>query len=70
MKTVKVNASKSYNVIIGDGLLDSLGEYTREAVGECKLCIVTDDKVERGSTSADNFGLLAIGHFGKECCRY
>ena len=46
MKTVKVNASKSYNVIIGDGLLDSLGEYTRKAVGECKLCIVTDDKVD------------------------
>ena len=46
MKTVKVNASKSYEVIIGDGLLDSLGEYASSAVGKCRLCIVTDDKVD------------------------
>ena len=46
MKTVKVNASKSYDVIIGDRLLERLGEYVNEAVGKCRLCIVTDDKVD------------------------
>lgn len=46
MKTVKVNASKSYNVIIGDRLLERLGEYVNETVGKCRLCIVTDDKVD------------------------
>lgn len=46
MKTVKVNASSSYDIIIGDGLLDCLGEYALKAVGKCRVCIVTDDKVD------------------------
>ncbi len=45
MRTVKVNASSSYNVIIGKGLLDNLGEYAKEAVGVCRACIVSDDTV-------------------------
>ena len=46
MKTVKVNASTSYNVIIGKDILNTLGAYVLEAVGKCRTCIVTDDKVE------------------------
>lgn len=45
MRTVKVNASSSYNVIIGEGLLDHLGEYAKEAVGVHRACVVTDDTV-------------------------
>ena len=46
MKTVRVNASNSYDVITGKGLLSSLGKYTLDATGKAKLCIVTDDKVD------------------------
>lgn len=46
MKTLSINASKSYNVIIGEGLLARLGAYLKESVGACRICIVTDDKVD------------------------
>lgn len=45
MKTVKVNASTAYDIIIGENLLDALGEYAKSAVGACRVCIVTDDTV-------------------------
>ena len=64
MNTVKVNASKTYNVIIGDSLLDRLGEYTRGLMGDCRICVVTDDKVdaiysERALASLRNSGYMA-----------
>ena len=46
MKTVRVNASSPYDVLIGRSLLDSLGAHIKCTVGECKICIVTDDKVD------------------------
>ena len=46
MKTINVNASSSYEIIIGGGLLRSLGEQMRRTVGEARICIVTDDKVD------------------------
>ena len=46
MKTVRVNASSSYDIIIGKGILGSLGEQVKNAVGACRLCIVTDDVVD------------------------
>ena len=46
MRTVTVNASTSYDIIIGADLLDSLGEYTKVAVGVHRVCIVTDDTVD------------------------
>lgn len=46
MTTVKVKASSSYNVIIGEGLLDLLGEHIKEAIGVHRACVVTDDIVD------------------------
>ncbi len=46
MRTVKVNASTSYDIVIGEGLLDSLGEYAKNAVGIRRVCVVTDDTVD------------------------
>ena len=46
MKTVKVNASKQYDILIGEGLLDSIGAELRSRFGDAKLCIVTDDIVD------------------------
>ena len=45
MKKIRVNASKAYDIFIGEGLLDSSGEMSSEAVKVGKACIVTDDTV-------------------------
>ena len=45
MKTVKVNASKNYDVIIGEGVRALLPEKIRELFRNAKVMIVTDSKV-------------------------
>lgn len=45
MKTVTVNASLSYPILIGEGLLDRAGTLCAEHVGLCRVCVVTDDTV-------------------------
>lgn len=43
--TVRINASGSYDVIIGNGIMDTAGERCKNLFGTCKAVIVTDDKV-------------------------
>ncbi len=45
MQTIKVNASKEYDVIIGQGALSLLGKKIKELFGDVKVCIVSDDTV-------------------------
>ena len=45
MKTIRVNASVEYDVLIGSGLLSSSGEYIRNVIGNCTVVIVSDDNV-------------------------
>ena len=45
MKTVNVNASKNYDVIIGEGVIHSLGKNCASLFGKCKALIVTDTNV-------------------------
>ena len=45
MKTVHVTASTSYDVLIGSGLLRSLGSYARSMKKVRKACIVSDSNV-------------------------
>lgn len=45
MKTVTVNASKKYNVLIGKGLLDEAGTKIRQVSKAGKAVIVSDDNV-------------------------
>lgn len=45
MHTVKVNASKKYDVIIGKGTSALLSRKVRELFGGARVCIVTDDTV-------------------------
>ncbi len=45
MKTVKVEASKSYEVIIGERLLPCLGEYLGQVTKAKKIAIVSDSNV-------------------------
>ena len=46
MDPIHVSASKQYDVLIGEGLLDRSGELTRKVVRPCKCVIVTDDTVD------------------------
>lgn len=45
METVKVNASKEYDVIIGQHTLSMLGKKIKELFGDVRVCIVSDDTV-------------------------
>lgn len=45
METVKVHASKKYNVIIGYDTSALLGKKIKELFGDVRVCIVTDDNV-------------------------
>ena len=46
IKTVRVNASKSYDVLIGKGLLENAGEYIKKVLKPCKIAVITDDIVD------------------------
>ena len=45
MKTVSVQATKSYNVHIGEGLLNHLGEYAAAVHKICKVAVISDTNV-------------------------
>jgi len=62
MRTVKVNASVKYDIIIGENILSSLGEYCREAVGICRVCVLTDDNVEPLYFESAKSSLEAAGY--------
>lgn len=67
MKTVHVNASKPYDILIGSGLLDTVGSYAAQMNKVRKVCIVSDSNVwgifgEQVETSLTNAGLKTI-HF-------
>ena len=46
MKTIHVDASKKYDVMIGNGILDSAGELCKEAIGVSRGVIITDSNVD------------------------
>lgn len=45
MKTIKVNASKPYEILLGTGLIDKIALYIKNAVNCQKIVIVTDSNV-------------------------
>ncbi len=45
IKKLTVEASGKYDVLIGQGLIDNIGEYLLEVIGTCKIAIITDDVV-------------------------
>lgn len=46
MTEIEVKASGSYKVIIGDGLIDNIGNYIKEILNPIKTVIITDDIVD------------------------
>ena len=45
MKTVTVQASKTYDIRIGSGLLKTIGNETAKLAGVNRVCIVSDSNV-------------------------
>ena len=65
MEKVRVTASKEYNVHIGSGFLDSVGEMLAEFKRPCRVVIVSDDNVhsfygERVKASLEKSGFTAF----------
>lgn len=61
MKTVTVNASKSYNILIEKGLLRDVGKQIKALIGEARACIVTDDTVDALYSATVEESLTAQG---------
>ena len=47
MRSVHIEASTSYDVLIGPGLIDRSGELSAKVVRPCRCLIVADDNVDR-----------------------
>ena len=45
MKNVHVNASGSYDITIGSGLLPQLGALLKPVKSDCRVAVITDDTV-------------------------
>lgn len=63
MKTVEVSASKNYQVIIGAGLLDILGQEVAKVSKAKKICVVTDSNVAPLYLETAKKSLAAAGFF-------
>ena len=46
MKTIKVDASKPYEVLIGKNILKDAGKLTAEVIKPCTAAVITDDTVD------------------------
>lgn len=65
MKTINVGASKAYDVIIGNGLLSSLGERCASLLGNGRAIVVTDSNVaplwlNEAKSSLENAGIETL----------
>ncbi len=45
MNRIKVNASTGYEVLVGSGLLDILGQEVRRVCGPCRAAVISDSNV-------------------------
>ncbi len=61
METVTVNASKKYDVIIGNGTASLLAEKVQSLFGDVSVCIVTDDTVAGYHLNGVKAGLSNAG---------
>ena len=64
---VRVEASRSYDILIGRGILAGLGTFMRPLLGDCRLAVLTDSNVDA------LYGNLIMGHLstaGYDACKY
>lgn len=65
--TVHVEASRSYDILIGRGILAGLGTFIRPLLGDCRLAVLTDSKVDALYGNAVMEYLHSAGY---ETCKY
>lgn len=61
MRTITVNASKTYNILIGQNLLKDCGKYISEVSNAQKIAIVTDSTVDKLYSKTVAVSLLSAG---------
>ncbi len=66
-KKITVNASKSYDILIGHGLLSDIGEIFRQRFSVKKIAVITDDKVD--SIYGENM-VNALEKKGFKTCKF
>ena len=56
--TIHVEASRSYDILIGRGILAGLGGFIRPLLGNCRLAVLTDSNVDAlyGNAIMDHLG--------------
>jgi 3-dehydroquinate synthase len=47
IKTICVNASTKYDVVIGPNLIKKVGDYVSKVIKVCKIALITDDVVDK-----------------------
>lgn len=60
--TIHVEASRSYDILIGRGILSGLGGFVRPLLGDCRLAVLTDSNVNRLYGNAIVESLQAAGY--------
>jgi 3-dehydroquinate synthase len=66
-KKIHVGASRSYDIIIGDGALAHLGVCVRSLLGDCRLALLTDSNVDALHGNKIVSELSAAGY---DVCKY
>ena len=46
MRVITVNASKSYDILVGSGLINIIGGIMSQTFSPCKVAVITDDNVD------------------------
>ena len=67
MRTIHITASREYDVLIGEGLIDRSGELTAKVVKPCKCMIVADDTVDE--LYGDRVQ-ISFSYAGFDVCRF
>lgn len=66
-RKIHVSASRSYDIIIGDGILATLGEQVQKLFGKCRLAMLTDSNVNALHGAKITEILTAAGY---DVCKY
>lgn len=62
MRKIRVNASGCYDVVIGQNLIDSVGELILSVVDKCKIALITDDTVSALYSERVTASLIKSGY--------
>ena len=65
--TIHVEASRSYDILIGRGILAGLGNFVRPLLGDCRLAVLTDSNVD---ALYGNAIMEHLGAAGYNVCKY